>query len=138
MELFCIQCNQDSEVSKVTGREVYSHRPDLYNKNFYRCNKCKNFVGCHNQGKSTRPLGCIPNKAMKNARQHIHTILDPIWKNRSANYKSRSQVYREISEAVGYEFHTAELRSIDEARKIYMIVKKISARATLHDIRKSE
>ena len=61
------------------GKEVYPHRSDLNSLPFWICDRCRNFVGCHHKTKNpTRPLGCIPNKEMKNARKHIHNLLDPI------------------------------------------------------------
>lgn len=106
------------------GREIYPHRPDLFELPFWKCNGCGNYVGCHHKTKDrTRPLGNIPSKELKNARQHIHRILDPLWKN--GNMK-RGKLYAKISDAIGYQYHTAEIKSADEARKIYAIVKDIS------------
>lgn len=121
--IYCVECASEKECKMIKGDIAYPHRKDLFVKSFWQCPDCGNFVGTHNKGLSSKPLGCIPNKEMKNARMHIHSILDPIWKTKKL---SRSEIYKRISDKVGYEYHTAELRSLDEARKIYVIVKVIS------------
>ena len=84
---------------------------------------CGLYVGCHHKTKNrTRPLGCIPTPDIKNARQHIHKILDPLWQ--SGRYK-RSQIYKIISDKIGRKYHTANIRSIEEAREVYRIIMRI-------------
>jgi hypothetical protein len=60
---------------------------------------------------------------MRNARKHIHTILDPLWK---SGKMTRKKVYGEISKAVGYQYHTAEIKTLDEAREVYKIVRVLN------------
>lgn len=106
----------------ITGEKAYPHRKDLYQKRFWQCPKCFNFVGTHNKGYGRAPLGCIPNKDMKKIRMQIHAILDPIWQNKTM---SRTEVYQKVSSRLGYEYHTAELRNLDDAKKVYLIVKEL-------------
>jgi hypothetical protein len=120
--IYCIECKSEKQCSMISGDVAYPHRKDLKVKNFWQCPSCLNFVGTHNKGMSTKPLGCIPNKEMKTARMHIHSILDPIWKKK---YMSRSDVYKKVSEQLGYKYHTAEIKCINEARKIYSIVREL-------------
>ena len=122
MRIFCCGCNIDVEARLTNGEEIYPHRPDLYELPFWKCDKCGNFVGCHHKTKNrTRPLGVIPTKQIKEARKHIHDLLDPIWK---SGKMKRKELYDKISKELGWEFHTAELRSIDEARKVYRVIQK--------------
>lgn len=121
--IFCVECNKEQECNMIKGDRAYPHRRDLRFKNFWQCPTCFNFVGTHNQGQGRSPLGCIPNAPMKKIRQQIHMILDPIWKNRKM---TRSEVYKKISEQIGYEYHTGELRSIAEAQKVFNVVKELS------------
>lgn len=91
--------------------------------NFWKCDTCKNYVGCHDRGMSERPLGCIPNKEIKNARMHIHALIDPLWKEGKV---PRGKIYSMIAKELGYsEYHTAEIPTIEEARKVYIAAKKI-------------
>ena len=115
--IYCCGCGADVEARLTDGAEIYPHRPDLYALPFWKCDKCGNFVGCHHKTKDrTRPLGCIPTPEVKNARQHIHKVLDPLWESGKAN---RKQVYADLTSLIGREYHTAEIRDIDEARKVY-------------------
>lgn len=124
MQLFCCQCKREVEARLTDGSEVYPHRPDLASLPFWKCDTCKNFVGCHHKTKDrTRPLGNIPTKELKAARQHIHRVLDPIWKN---GKMPRGKLYARIAIELGLaEYHTAEIRTIEEARRVYTVVQEI-------------
>lgn len=107
----------------VDGSETYPHRHDLHSLPFWKCDACGNFVGCHHKTKDrTRPLGCIPTPEIKVARQHIHRILDPIWK---TGRMRKSEIYERLTDKLGWKYHTAEIRSLDDARTVYRYVKNI-------------
>lgn len=121
MEIYCCGCQEKVEPRLTNGKEVYSHRPDLYSLPFWICDKCNNFVGCHHKSKNpNQPLGCIPTKEIKKARIEIHKILDPIWK---SGKMKRKEIYQIISDKIGWQYHTAKIRSIEEAREVYKIVR---------------
>lgn len=120
--IFCCCCACIVQPELVTGSDVYPHRDDLGHKKFWRCLGCANYVGCHPGGK--RPLGNIPTPELRKARQHIHAILDPLWK---SGRIGRGAVYARISERIGQEYHTGEIKSVEDARNIYRIVKEIAA-----------
>ena len=123
MRIYCCGCKKDVNARLTDGREIYLHRPDLYALPFWRCDDCKNFVGCHHKtGNPTEPLGCIPTAEIKNARRHIHALIDPIWQ---SGKMQRSALYAEISKRAGWGYHTAKIRSIDEARTVYREIKKL-------------
>ena len=83
------------------------------------------YVGCHHKTKSrTHPLGNIPTPELRNARKHIHRILDPLWQ--SGKHK-RKTLYAIISEMVGWKYHTSKLRTVEEARRVYKIIQEIAA-----------
>lgn len=113
MKLFCCKCGQDSQVQLTTGEETYPHRKDLYHKPFWQCIYCSNFVGCHPN--TTKPLGVIPTKTIKEYRKKIHSLLDPLWQ--SKKY-TRKEVYHQLSIVLGREYHTADLRTIEECKNI--------------------
>lgn len=124
VEIYCCGCQEKVDARLTNGEETYPHRNDLFDLPFWKCDKCNNFVGCHHKTKNrTHPLGCIPTKELKNARQHIHKILDPIWQN---NKMSRKALYAKLTEKLGWSYHTAKIRSVEEARNVYKIVKEIS------------
>lgn len=124
VELYCCGCQKKVFPRLTDGQEIYPHRPDLYDLPFWKCDTCGNFVGCHHKTENrTRPLGCIPTNEIKKARKEIHKILDPIWQNSDI---SRNKVYTMLSKELGWRYHTAKIRSIEEARTVYKLVQKIS------------
>jgi hypothetical protein len=124
--IFCCGCNADVPARLTDGAEIYPHRPDLSELPFWRCDSCGNHVGCHHKTtERTRPLGNIPTKEIRAARQHIHRILDPIWKqNKTPRGKLYAAIARELQRD---EYHTAEIRTMEEARRVYAIVKRLAA-----------
>ena len=126
MEIYCCACEKDVKARLTDGKEIYPHRADLGDLPFWVCDTCRNYVGCaHKSRDRTRPLGNIATPELRNARQHIHAILDPLWKSGKV---SRSELYTYLSEEVGYEYHTAELCTLDEARKVWRLVNEYSKR----------
>lgn len=124
MKIWCCGCNEHIEARLTDGKEMYPHRADLHDLPFWICDACRNFVGCHHKtANRTNPLGCIATKEIKDARIHIHALLDPAW--RSGKIK-RTELYKRIAKATGRKnYHTSHIRSIDEARNVYKIAKQI-------------
>lgn len=127
--LWCCGCEREVSAVLTDGREIYPHRKDLAGYPYWKCEACRNFVGCHHKTSNrTKPLGCIPTPEIKGARQHIHRILDPLWKSKRMR---RGQVYSKIATALGIEqYHTAEIRSVDDARKVYRVLKELSEQSS--------
>ena len=126
MRIYCCACRQDVDARLTSGAEIYPHRHDLAELPFWRCDDCGNHVGCHHQTRNrTQPLGVIATTEIKLARRHIHAILDPIW--RSGKMK-RASLYKKISDELGWQYHTGNIRTIEEARKVYVIVRRYSQR----------
>ncbi len=123
MKIYCAVCDSDQECHEATGKEIYPHRQDLYDLQFWQCSQCGGYVGCHKD--TGNPLGIIVSKEVKSARVHIHKLLDPPWK---SNRIKRTELYRRISEALGYEYHTAEVKTITEARHVYRAIQAIVAK----------
>jgi hypothetical protein len=130
--VYCCACINQTNARLTSGKELYPHRPDLAQLNFWKCDKCNNFVGCHNKSKNpTEPLGFIPTPELKKARVHIHAILDPLWKpspdeKGKAWRERRGKIYRIIAREMNIkEYHTAQIRTIEEAREVYKIVKRM-------------
>lgn len=125
MIIYCTGCLDDVDARLTDGAERYPHRLDLKDIPFWRCDGCGNYVGCHNKSSEpTKPLGCIATPEIVDARKRIHSLLDRLWK---TNKIKRGQVYRYISDELGYSYHTGEIRSVYEAEKVYKIVSKLSS-----------
>lgn len=124
MLIYCVGCAADVNARLTSGKEIYPHRADLHSLPFWKCDTCRNFVGCHHKTtKKTAPLGCIPTPELKNARMHLHALIDPIWQ--SGKMKRRA-VYEAISNQVGWNYHTAKTRSMEEARAAYKAARLIA------------
>lgn len=122
--LWCCGCGVEVQARLTDGREVYPHRSDLAGLPFWKCDACGNHVGCHHKTKErTRPLGNIPTPELRNARSHIHRILDPIWKQ---GRMPRGKLYAVLSDKIGRQYHTAEIRSVEEARAVYRAVQELA------------
>jgi len=125
MKIYCTGCETDVEARLTDGAERYPHRPDLAELPFWKCDCCGNYVGCHHKTSNpTKPLGCIATPKLLEARKKIHALLDPLWK--SGKIK-RGQAYAYVSHRLGYNYHNGEIRSLEEARRIYTII------GTLHN-----
>lgn len=121
--IYCCGCQKEVEARLTNGKEIYLHREDLHDLPFWICDTCKNYVGCHHKTKDRiKPLGVIPTEEIRNARKHIHAIFDPLWKSRRFN---RKNLYKIVSDKLGWNYHTANIKTIKEARKVYRILKVI-------------
>ena len=115
-ELFCCSCEENVESVLSTGEVIYPHRKDLRYLPFWMCPHCKCYVGCHHKSRDPlEPLGCIPTKEMRELRKKIHKHLDPMWK---GGLIQRQPLYDRLSLVLGREYHTADLRSIEECELI--------------------
>ena len=99
----CMHCAL-SAVRLVGGLTIYPHRADLADLNFWRCDQCGGYVGCHRG--TDRPLGRPAARALRALRQRVHSdYLDPIWKNAPRfgrdGRASRTVVYKYLRVMMG-------------------------------------
>ena len=127
--IYCCGCEKYVDAERVTGDLVYPHRPDLAKLVFWRCQTCRNFVGTHKG--TDRPLGVIATTTMKARRMQIHALIDPLWR---GGMIKRKKLYRIMSRILGYEYHTAETRSLAELD----MVEKVARRVAEEIIKKGE
>ena len=124
-KLYCCGCEKQVFAYLTDGGEIYPHLADLRTKPFWKCETCGNYVGCHHRTDTpTKPLGCIPTPELRRKRKDIHSVLDPLWQQGAL---TRSQVYNRLSEQLGYRYHTARIRSLQEANKVYREVQNLHA-----------
>jgi hypothetical protein len=128
MLIYCCACKREVKARLTNGSEIYRARKDLHSLPFWKCDRCKNYVGCHHKtANRTKPLGNIPTKELRNARQHIHAILDPLWRCK-CQCNRREEIYKELSNKLGYDYHTAEIKDIEEARKVWHLIKEMEGK----------
>lgn len=102
----CSYCHNPSQ--KTTGAEIYPHRPDLHQKNFYICHMCQAWVGCHQDG---IPLGRLANAALRAAKSRAHAAFDPIWKSKKM---SRAEAYAWLSKTLNIPKEDCHIGMFDE------------------------
>lgn len=128
MTIYCCACNTDIDARLTDGAEIYPHRPDLCALPFWKCDACGNYVGCHHKTKDrTRPLGYIPSPRIMHLRKRIHAVLDPIWK---SGMMKRGALYAMVSERIGKNYHTGEIRTEAEAQRVYHVALSIRQTTT--------
>lgn len=124
-KIYCCGCGKKVNARLTSGYEVYPHRKDLHSLPFWKCDVCKGFVGCHHKTSTpTVPLGNIPTDAIKKLRIEIHAILDPLWK---SGVIKRSSLYAKMAKVLGIkEYHTANIKTLDEAKNVLDAAKKLA------------
>lgn len=127
----CPYCGQFS--AKVTGREIYPHRPDLAHKTFYQCAPCGAYVGCHSG--TDKPLGRLADAELRRWKSIAHSAFDPIWRARFERKRQSDPSYRKHHARGGRYKRLAELLGIprgdchigmfdvDQCRRVYAICK---------------
>lgn len=107
--MICPYC--DKEALWCENKEKYGKN---YGKSYmcYYCKTCDAYVGCHENTK--RPLGTMANKELRQWRMKVHDHIDPLWK--SGKVK-RGDLYKKISQFLGYEYHTGE-SDVETCKKI--------------------
>lgn len=104
MKVICPYCRQPAVL--VKGDHIYPHRMDLYQLNFWNCDPCFAYVGCHKKGAKvdgvksdgTIPLGRLADPYLRRAKSQAHAAFDPIWKN---NHLTRSEAYKRLAIQLG-------------------------------------
>lgn len=112
----CPYCGKMSD--KVSGREIYPHRPDLYAKVFYQCAPCDAYVGCHPG--TDKPMGRLANAELRRAKLQAHGAFDFIWK---SGLKTRGSAYKWLAKQPGIPKEECHIGMFDVAtcRKVVEI-----------------
>jgi hypothetical protein len=115
--LWCGGCQKQVHPRLTNGREIYPHIPRLFQQPFWKCDTCKNYVGCHHRSNNpTTPLGSIPTREVRRLRSEIHSLLDPIWQSKRI---SRDEIYVLLAKELGIKaYHTAEINTLEDATKV--------------------
>lgn len=106
MTVTCQYCQQPAEL--VTGKEIYPHRVDLYDKQFYRCSPCRAWVGVH--AGTTTPLGSLANSELRQWRAAAHEAFDPLWRN---TRQRRGDVYGQLARYLGINVRECHISMFD-------------------------
>jgi hypothetical protein len=124
----CPYCGQEAKL--VNGQHVYPHRPDLKSLNFWACDPCDAYVGCHKEGATfllnkkqvrsdgTMPLGRLADARLRRAKSAAHAAFDPIWKGGSM---SRHAAYAWLAEKMNLKKDDCHIGMMD-ADACYTVV----------------
>lgn len=107
----------------VGGKVIYPNRPDLAAKRFWRCphDPCDAYVGCHPL--TTRALGRLANRELRNAKMAAHAWFDRRWNaepNKAMRGKARRREYAWLAAQLGIaaeECHIG-MMSLDRALRV--------------------
>jgi hypothetical protein len=103
--MICDYCQGPTEL--VGGVVIYPHLPELSDRQFYYCQPCQAWVGCH-QG-STSPMGRLANKELRQAKMRAHDAFDTAWRGRI----SRRKAYRWLAEQMPVDRRKAHIGMFD-------------------------
>lgn len=93
--VLCHYCLRPAKL--VTGKVIYPHRKDLYNLQFWQCESCGAYVGCHKRSDAV-PLGRLANAELRAAKSRAHAAFDPLWQWGSM---SRGAAYKWLAKQMG-------------------------------------
>lgn len=94
--VICPYC--DKQATLLTGKEVYNHRKDLWDLQFWACIDCDARVGCHKSGTGTSPLGRLANAELRRAKSIAHKSFDRVWRKGKDKLMSRTLAYSWLAE----------------------------------------
>ena len=89
--MICLKCDKKAEL--VTGEHIHPFNEKYKKYNSYICTACGDYVGCH-EG-TTKALGTLADKRLREKRIQVHKAFDQIWKNLSMSIK---QAYIHLAE----------------------------------------
>jgi len=114
----CLHCNLPCRLT--TGKKIYPHRKDLWEKPIWECSFCDAYVGCHPGTKDA--LGFAADYQTRQARMKLHNeMLDPIWRNSKGVKRNRRTVYAYLSRVMGLppeETHTG-MWTVEQCRQAW-------------------
>ena len=97
----CPYCNSPADL--VYGGKLYPHAYNLYHKQFYHCEPCKAWVGCHD-GTET-PLGRLANAELRAAKSRAHIAFDALWRAKM----NRDGINQSAARGAGYKWLAKQL-----------------------------
>ena len=102
--LSCPYCGRPTML--VDDAEIYGRS---YGTKSYMCKPCRAWVGCHKG--TTKALGRIANKELRQLKHQAHGSFDPIWQK---GHVSRSEAYEILSIALGLPIWQTHIGMFDE------------------------
>lgn len=113
----CPYCSNTPKL--VNGDIIYPHRKDLYNLNFWLCEKCDAYCGCHKN--TITPLGTLANSSLRKLRSECHKEFDELWKNHNI---TRANAYKWLAEQMSINISNCHIAMFNEqhCKKVLKII----------------
>lgn len=105
----CPYCKKFSVTA--TGKDIYPHRHDLFEKKFFWCAPCDAYVGTHNR--TGEPLGILANAHLRRLRTLAHSAFDLLWKEQGIE---RTVAYAMLAKGLNIPFEAAHIAMFDNAQ----------------------
>lgn len=102
-KLYDVRCECGTSAVLKTGRDVYPHRPDLFELNFYVCPNDGYRVGCHKN--TSTPLGIPTAPETQQARRAAHAAFDELWQRKI----EKEGVSKSAARKAGYSWLASQL-----------------------------
>lgn len=115
-KVMCPYCGKQAEL--VKGWQIYPNAGTWGNANFWACFDCQAWVGCHRRNRKygrdgDEPLGRLANSELRNAKRHVHRLLDPLWQQKGMK---RSEAYQALSRRLGIAAKDCHVGEFDVER----------------------
>lgn len=115
--IICPYCKKAAKF--VTGIYIYPFQLQHKDKNYYICDPCDAYVGCH---KGTRKvLGTLANAELRALRIKVHQKFDQAWEN---GFVTRKEAYIALAEVLKIPLakcHIADF-DINRCKKVLEII----------------
>lgn len=118
---WCPYCRNEAKL--VTGREIYPHRPDLFDRRFWQCKPCGAHVGCHAGSRGNAALGRLANAELRKLKMEAHAAFDPIWK---TGKMKRKEAYSYLADRMKVKVKECHIGyfSEDQCRRVIEIAQE--------------
>lgn len=116
----CVEC-QSWNVHMTTGAEIYPHRPDLHDLQYWRC-ECGAYIGCR-KGSDYSPNGRPAHGPTRKAREAAMALLEPIWIAAAARdsihtLHARQRAYRWLAGELGVDEADGDINMMNQAQAL--------------------
>lgn len=121
-KIYCTHCRQEVEAFSTPASSIFGDKFRFKDNIIFVCPNCKNYV---ETSKDLIPLGVIPTKELRKAKNYILSVLNSMLEQKMM---TRKEAYLKLSKSVYANrkvFKISDIRDLDEARKVYAAVKKL-------------
>lgn len=123
----CLTCKTNAKVTLVAGSLIYPNRRDLARKQFWHCDGCLGYCGCH--AGTDKPLGYPANEETRKARMKLHEErFDHLWKRQKDRPLHRKLAYAYLAEKMGIKKKRCHIAmfTLEQCREAWQILSHVT------------